>query len=200
MPGSAGLQYRTAILVRKRLFYIQNILRPYQEVEEMQKTIERREVQEETTAEVRELVHVMLNADTYTSLQAISTLGAIGAPAVGPLVETLLAAGSDARWTVAMALARTGEPAVEPLIGVVLVADDELKNPAIWALAEIGDPRAVNPLVGTLKSGQSECCRALTAAALLKLGDPAGIAEVWKVFDREGEPFRGLAMEVLEGT
>ena len=87
MPGSAGLQYRTAILVRKRLFYIQNILRPYHEVEEMQKTIERREVQEETTAEVRELVHVMLNADTYASLQAISTLGAIGAPAVGPLVE-----------------------------------------------------------------------------------------------------------------
>ncbi|HQC33499.1 MAG TPA: HEAT repeat domain-containing protein, partial [Methanoculleus sp.] len=132
--------------------------------------------------------------------QATGALGVIGAPAVGPLVETLLAAGSDARWTVAMALARTGEPAVEPLIGVVLVADDELKNPAIWALAEIGDPRAVNPLVGTLKSGQSECCRALTAAALLKLGDPAGIAEVWKVFDREGEPFRGLAMEALEGT
>ena len=41
----------------------------------MQKTIERREETEESTAEVRELMHVMLNADTYTSLQAVSALG-----------------------------------------------------------------------------------------------------------------------------
>ncbi|WP_332448585.1 HEAT repeat domain-containing protein [Methanoculleus sp.] len=166
----------------------------------MQKTIERREVKEAETGRVRELMHVMLNADTYTSLQAISALGAIGAPAIGPLVETLLAVDSDARWTVAMALARTGVEAVEPLIGVVLVADDDIKNPAIWALAEIGDPRAVEPLVGTLRTSQSECCRALTAAALLKLGDPAGVAEVERAFEQSGEAFTGLAMEAYEGT
>jgi hypothetical protein len=89
---------------------------------------------------------------------------------------------------------------VEPLIGVVLVADDEIKNPAIWALAEIGDPRAVDPLVGALRTSQSEWCRALTAAALLKLGDPAGIAEVEKEFEQAGEAFTGLAMEAFEGT
>ena len=166
----------------------------------MQKMIERREVKEGDNTEVRELMHVMLNADTYTSLQAIGALGAIGAPAVGPLVQALLAADSDARWTVAMALARIGAEAVEPLTGVVLVADDEIKNPAIWALAEIGDPRAVNPLIGTLRTSQSECCRALTAAALLKLADPAGIAEVERVFEQSGEAFTGLAMEAFEGT
>ena len=166
----------------------------------MQKTIERREAQEEGNAETRELMYAMLNGDTYTSLQAIGALGAMGAPAVGPLVRTLLAVDSDARWSVAMALARAGTEAVEPLVGVVLVADDEIKNPAIWALAEIGDPRAVEPLVGTLRTSQSECCRALTAAALLKLGDPAGIAEVEKEFERSGAGFRGLAMEALEGT
>ena len=166
----------------------------------MQKTIERREVREESSTEVRELMYAMLNGDTYTSLQAISALGALGAPAVGPLVRALLAVDSDARWSVAMALARAGTEAVEPLIGVVLVADDEIKNPAIWALAEIGDQRAVDPLVGALRSSQSECCRALTAAALLKLGDPAGIAEVEKEFERSGEGFRGLSMEAYEGT
>lgn len=200
MPDNAGSQCRTAILARKGLFYLQNTLDSHQEVKEMQKTIERREVREENTAEIQELVHTMLAADTYTSLQAISALGTIGAPAVRPLVEALLAAGNDARWTVAMALARTGVPAVEPLIGVVLVADDEIKNPAIWALAEIGDPRAVNPLVGTLRTSRSECCRALTAAALLKLGDPAGIVEVEKEFEQSGGEFRGLAMEAFEGT
>ncbi|BBL67006.1 HEAT repeat domain-containing protein [Methanoculleus chikugoensis] len=166
----------------------------------MQKTIERREAQEEGNAETRELMYAMLNGDTYTSLQAIGALGAMGAPAVGPLVRALLAVDSDARWVVAMALARAGTEAVEPLIGVVLVADDGIKNPAIWALAEIGDQRAVDPLVGALRTSRSECCRALTAAALLKLGDPAGIAEVEKEFERSGAGFRGLAMEAFEGT
>ncbi|WP_292364858.1 MULTISPECIES: HEAT repeat domain-containing protein [unclassified Methanoculleus] len=166
----------------------------------MQKTIERSEVREEDNTEIRALMHAMLNGDTYTSLQAIGALGAMGAPTVGPLVQALLNVDSNARWTVAMALARAGTDAVEPLVGVVLVADDEIKNPAIWALAEIGDPRAVDPLVGTLRASRSECCRALTAAALLKLGDPAGIAEVEKAFEQSGEGFRGLAMEAFEGT
>lgn len=93
-------------------------------------------------------MHVMLNADTYTGLQAIIALGA---------------------------------EAVEPV-------------------AEIGDPRAVDPLVGVLRTSQSECCRALTAAALLKLGDPAGIAEVEKAFEQSDEAFTGLAMVAYEGT
>ncbi len=166
----------------------------------MQTTIKRGDAQEENTREVQNLMHTMLNADTYTGLQAINALGAIGAPAVGPLMRALFVAGSDARWTVAMALARIGAPAVDPLIGVVLAADDDLKNPAIWALAEIGDPRAVNPLIDTLRTIQPEICRILTAAALLKLGDPAGVAEVQRTFEREGEPFTGLTMEALEGT
>lgn len=166
----------------------------------MQKTIEKREVWEEGNAETRELMYALLNGDTYTSLQAISALGALGAPAVGPLVRALLAVDSNARWTVAMALARTGREAVEPLIEVVLGSDDAIKNPAIWALAEIGDQRAVDPLVGTLRTSQSECCRALTAAALLKLGDPAGIAEVERAFERFGRQFEDHTMEAFEGT
>ena len=164
----------------------------------MQKTIAKREAKDATR--VRELIQVMLNADTYTSLKAIADLGEIGAPAVGPLVQTLLSTESNARWTVAMALARLGAEAVEQLVGVVLVTDDEIKNPAIWALAEIGDPRAVSPLVETLQTSKSECCRALTAAALLKLGDPAGIAEVERAFERFGRQFEDHTMEAFEGT
>lgn len=166
----------------------------------MQKTIRREEVTEEDATRVRELMHTMLTSDTYTGLQAMAALGAIGAPAVEPLVRALLDPDRETRWTTAMALARVGAPAVEPLIGVVLVGDDEIKNPAVWALAEIGDPRAVNPLIGTLRTSRSECCRALTAAALLKLGDPEGVAEVERAFEQSGPGFMGLAMEAFEGT
>lgn len=166
----------------------------------MQKIIEKMEAREEDVAEVRELMHAMLNGDTYTSMQAIIALGAIGAPVVVPLMEALAAVDSDARWVVAMALARVGEGAVESLIEVVRTADEAVMNPAAWALAEIGDPRAVDPLVAELRGGRSECCRALTAAALLKLGDPVGIAEVEDVFDLLGTGFEGLAMEAYEGT
>lgn len=168
--------------------------------EEMQKIIQKREAEEKGVAEVRELMHAMLNSDTYTSMQAVGALGAIGAPAVDSLVEALAAADSDARWVVAMALARVGKDAVEPLIEVVQTADEAVMNPAVWALAEIGDPRAVDPLVAELRGGRSECCRALTAAALLKLGDPVGIAEVEGVFNLLGKGFEGLAMEAYEGT
>ena len=61
----------------------------------------------ETSTEVRELMHTMLTGDTYTGLQAIKALGAIGVPAIGPLMEALTAADSNARWIVAMALACT---------------------------------------------------------------------------------------------
>lgn len=166
----------------------------------MQKAIEKMEAREEDVAVVRELMHAMLNGDTYTSLRAVGALGTIGAPAVGPLMRALAAADDDARWVVAMALARIGKDAVEQLIEVVRTADGAVVNPAIWALAEIGDPRAVDPLIAELRGGRSESGRALTAAALLKLGDPAGIAEVKDVFDLLGEEFEGLAMEAYEGT
>lgn len=167
----------------------------------MQEIMHGKEVEEESATEVRELMRVMLNSDTYTGLQAIKALGALGVPAVGPLMQTLNAVDSDSRWVVAMALSRVGNGAVEPLIEVIRTAEDGITNPVVWALAEIGDPRAIDPLVAVLQDRhRSECCRCLTAAALLKLGDPAGIARVQEAFDLSGEEFAGLAMEAYEGT
>jgi hypothetical protein len=42
--------------------------------------------------------------------------------------------------------------------------------------------------------------RAPTPAALLKLSDPAGVAEVKKAFEQSDEKFAGFAMEAFEGT
>ncbi|MBN1195747.1 MAG: HEAT repeat domain-containing protein [Methanomicrobiaceae archaeon] len=150
--------------------------------------------------DVGALVEALLGKGTYNSLQAAAALGRIGAPAVDPLVRTFADTGTNARWRVAMALARVGTPAVEALIDVVNTQEDSARHPAVWALAEIGDQRAVEPLIAALKTGRTECCRALSAAALLKLGHPDGVTAVEDEFLSGDEIFRDVVYEAQEGT
>lgn len=150
--------------------------------------------------EVTALIKTLMHGDTYSSLQAVGELEKIGAPAVGPLVQVLTHSQTIPRWGVAMALARVGAPAVEALINATNTENDHIRNPAVWALAEIGDHRAVEPLIAVMKAGESECCRALTAAALLKIGHPAGVAAVEEDLKSADESFRGFVLEALEGT
>jgi HEAT repeat protein len=150
--------------------------------------------------DIKILVETLLGKGTYSSQEAAAALGRIGAPAVDPLVRTLTGNGTAARWRVAMALARVGTPAVEALIDVVNAQEDSARHPAVWALAEIGDQRAVEPLIRALKTGRTDCCRALSAAALLKLGHPDGVAAVEDEFLSKDEFFRDFVFEALEGT
>jgi HEAT repeat protein len=151
----------------------------------------------QTGPELAGLVNTLLHGDTYGSLQAAGRLGRSGAPAVDPLVQVLTHSETIPRWSVAMALARVGTPAVEALVGIVNMEDDHVRNPAIWALAEIGDHRAVEPLIVAMREGKTECCRALTAAALLKLGYPAGVAAVEEDLLSADENFRNFVFEAL---
>jgi HEAT repeat protein len=144
------------------------------------------------------LMEALLNGDTYGSLQAAGALGRIGAPAVGPLVQALTDTAMTARWRVAIALASVGAPAAEALIEVVETQKDSVRNPAIWALGRIGDPRAVEPLIAAMKTGRNESCRGLAAAALLKLGYPAGVAAVEDELRLADETVRGFALEAVE--
>jgi HEAT repeat protein len=157
-------------------------------------------VEQKERKEIGTLVEILLNGSTYGRLQAAEALGKAGAPAVDPLVEALTDPGTCARWNVAMALAKVGSPAVEALIETVKTEDDSVRNPAVWALAEIGDPRAVEAMIAAMKSGRSECCRALSAAALLKLGHPDGVAAVEEELKSADENFRGVVYEALEGS
>ncbi|MDN7024883.1 HEAT repeat domain-containing protein [Methanoculleus sp. FWC-SCC1] len=158
------------------------------------------EEEQKVRQDVAALLDTLLHGDTYSRLQAAGALGRIGEPAVDPLVQTLTDKETKARWNVAMALARVGEPAVGSLITITTTADDQVRNAAVWALAEIGDARAVEPLTAILRGEHSECCRALTAAALLKIGDPAGVAAVGEELAAGGGAFEGLVMEAYEGT
>lgn len=147
-----------------------------------------------------QLMNALQGTDMYGSLQAIDSLGKIGMPAVAPLVELLTTGSQNVRWRSAMALARTGTASVEPLIEIASGRDVSVRNPAIWALAEIGSPKAVEPLVRILQNEESECCRILTAAALLKINDPAGIDAVNREYERFGEEFRGRVDEAFAGS
>ena len=157
-------------------------------------------MQKQTGNRVDQLVYDLLGNDTYRSLETMEELREIGMPAVAPLVELLITGNQNVRWRSAMALARVGEYSVEPLIDVASTKDESIKNPAIWALSEIKSPKAVDPLINVMQKEESECCRILTAAALLKIDDPAGIEAVNREFERSGEEFQGRVTEAFVGS
>ncbi|WFN35637.1 HEAT repeat domain-containing protein [Methanogenium sp. S4BF] len=158
------------------------------------------EVEEENRHTLTQLMDRLQKEDIHGSLGAIDALGRIGVPAVAPLVELLTTGNQNVRWRSAMALARVGTFSVEPLIEVASTRDVSVRNPAIWALAEIGSPKAVEPLVRIMQNEESECCRILTAAALLKINDPAGVEAVNREYERSGEEFRGRVDEAFSGS
>lgn len=99
-----------------------------------------------------------------------------------------------------MALARVGPYSVEPLIDAARKREESIKNPAVWALSEIGSQDAVAPLINVLETEDSECCRIITAAALLKINHPDGVQAVQREIERSGEEFEGRVTEALVGS
>lgn len=158
------------------------------------------EAQKKTEKNVQELVRDLQEQDIYNGMQTIPHLAEIGEPAVGPLIDVLRNGPPENRWKVAMALARLGTHAVDPLIEVTASKDVSIRNPAIWALAEIGSPKSVESLIRIMQDEESECCRILTAAALLKINDPAGVEAVNREFERMGEEFHGRVDEAFYGS
>lgn len=145
--------------------------------------------------EIAVLMDTLQNGDTYGSLRAAGELGRIGAQAVGPLVQALVDDATTTRWRIAIALAGVGTPATGALIEVVNTGKEPVRNPAIWALGMTGDPRAVEPLVAAMKAGRTESSRGLAAAALIKLGHPAGVAAVEEELLQADETVRAFVLE-----
>ncbi len=160
-----------------------------------------KQIHKQDRPEVAGLIEKVKNGSIYNSLMAAGELKDIGEDAVDPLMAAFNESGTNAiRWRIAMALARMGDVAVDDLIKVMDTDDTSRLNPAIWALSAIGDQRAVEPLVNCMNCSTEECCRALTAAALLKIGDPAGVNAVEEMLQSSSENFKGQVFEALEGS
>lgn len=97
----------------------------------------------------------------------------IGAPAVGPLIETLKSSDVNVFLQASIALQKIGAPAVEPLGVVLLDADDSMmRQRAAQTLGYIGDARAVRPLLAAFKD-KDRFVRQIATDALVKISTPA---------------------------
>jgi hypothetical protein len=113
--------------------------------------------------------------------QLVEALGAVGTPAVPPLIQALRDGDWDVRAAVCEALVKIGAPAVPPLIQALgEQAWDEWEGEVLWsvraaacrALGAIGDRQAVLPLIQAL-GDWNEDVRAAACEALVKIGAPA---------------------------
>lgn len=146
------------------------------------------------------LLEILEKGDIYRKLKAAEALGSIGDVAVPYLLEAMKNENPNIRWRAAIGLGKVGQPAVDGLIGILDGDDPHARVAATWAVSEIGDYRAINPLMRILQGNDSECCRVMAAAALLKMNDPASVVRVHEVCDEAGEEFTGAVEEAFHGT
>ncbi len=149
-------------------------------------------------------------------------LAQLGEPAVMPLVQSLDHRDKNVRWAVVGALEKLGDKrAVEPLIASLQATDDaerwmalklgmasphvmettglekKLRWAKVRALGRLGDARAVDVLVGVLKSEQDIELRQLTITALGELKDPRAVEALIDELTAAEKDTRKLAVEAL---
>lgn len=132
------------------------------------------------------LIAVLSDPDEAVRDDAAAALGAIGAPAVAPLVIALKGRYDDPRRVGAAreALGAIGGPAVEPLIAALRDPDNTVRQVAAETLSQIDDARVVEPLIAALRDEDREvrkaAARALDGLAWSPDGGQAGAA-YWAV-------------------
>jgi ribosomal protein L40E len=120
---------------------------------------------------------------------AVAALVNMGETAIEPLVAAL----KEDDAGVAKALVGIGKPAVEPLIAAL---GDE-SYAAAWVLGGIGGRRAVEPLIGALKS-DNEKVREAAAGALGLMDDTRAIEPLHAALKDESGSVRQAASKTLE--
>lgn len=129
----------------------------------------------------------------YVRLEAVRALDRIGNnEAAGPISACLMDEESEVRRAAASALRELRDPsAVDGMIAALKVHPD---NDTLWLLGSTGDSRAVDSLIGYLKSGDRQM--ASTARDFLSGslygGDPRAVAareqlEAWRRAEEERE-------------
>ena len=103
------------------------------------------------------------------------------------------------RWRAALACQKVGAPAAGHLIRTLEEGEHQAKPPAIWALEHIGDKRAIEPLIRSLAT-EHTWTRWMAMAALIKLGDPKGVAAAREALRTRTRSSREIVEELVEGS
>jgi HEAT repeat protein len=105
---------------------------------------------------ITDLVLALSAQDLNTRHEAEESLMAIGEDAVLPLIEVLINGDDGARWYAGRVLARIGAPAIRPLLLTMVVEQDrQFRRYAAAALGSMGKT-AVEPLIEALSSDDPE--------------------------------------------
>lgn len=123
--------------------------------------------------DVKGLIKALKYKDSSVRQAAAEALGAIGAPAVEPLIATIRRPGVNLGWIteVVRVLLMIGDSAIESLIAALRDKDIMVRIMAALALSHTGDRRAIEPFIAALKD-EHAMVRLSAAEALGKMGDP----------------------------
>ena len=119
------------------------------------------------------LISALKDSDRAVRTAAITSLTAIGEPAIVPLGHCLQDADPNVQESAACILAKIGDHQVlESLISALLNSNWIVRSQAARALGRIGDPKAVDTLILLLQD-KVPAVRDEASAAITTLGEPS---------------------------
>lgn len=108
------------------------------------------------TARIDHLVADLGSGNPSVQRGAAAALGALGAPAVPPLISALKSPNIQVQAWAPIVLGKIGEPALVPLITPLKRGSIEERQGAVLALGQMNNPDVLQLLVDTLEDGDAD--------------------------------------------
>jgi HEAT repeat protein len=145
---------------------------------------------------LREQFPKVFRQDARFRKQLVEALGAVGTPAVPPLIQALGDRDRDVCVAACRALGAIGDgQAVPPLIQALGDGDSDVRAAACEALGEIGDGQAVPPLIQALRDRDRDV-RVAACEALGAIGDGQAVPAL-SVWAHAGERVAQAALQQM---
>jgi HEAT repeat protein len=140
---------------------------------------------------------LLCDEDRFVKSHAALALGAIGEPAVNPLIRALREGDGNLRWGAAIALGKIRDPrAIEPLIRALADKYENVRAESASSLAAIGKP-ASGPLLHFLKFSDGPA-RLEVVTALGELHDTDAIQPLIQMLENAGDDERKAIADALD--
>ncbi len=108
------------------------------------------------TSRIDRLVADLGNGNPTVQRGAAAALGALGAPAVPPLIGALKSSNLQVQAWAPLVLGRIGDPALVPLIKPLKRGTTEERQGAVLALGQMNNPEVLQLMVDTLEDSDAD--------------------------------------------